>query len=597
MNVLQLIVNIGCNDGMEEDKKWTIRIVNTVSLTCGLMSIAFSVCCYYLTGMASVALPATVEAFLLFGVIGLNKAGKHTAAGITMILIHNVTIQLYSAMMGRVTEVHLLFIFLVGLSLLLFPDRRWRRVGIGMTILFFLAGEINMYNGFIMPVVASDEHSPAHFVIRWVTIPSILMLDMLVIYYYVKHVDTLRRREMEHITTMLNTVKAHNKHLQELTGQLAKATDAKTIFVRETSHEIRTPLNAIFGISQLLQLKVEQDRSLAPIRQLADHLYAASYNTKDIINNVLEFSRIEAGKLDTPQLSAFDVCSWVDGIVSMHQYVANVKLVKVKYNIGENMPQLLTGDKILLTKTLNNLLSNAVKFTPQETTVTLEINAHDDAWSITVSDQGTGIPAERLVSIFDPFVTERNIFLEGTGLGLHITKHLIEIMGGKIEVQSVADKGTTFIATLPLQVPACISGLPAHHKRDELVNLHDTSILIIEDDKMNQMILSRFLCGLGSRVTIAGDGMEGLLLARASRPDMIILDSHIPGMSGKDTLTSIREDAFLKNVPVIVASGDAFKEASEEMLLAGANEYIVKPIELKTLHATLTKYLQTVTRV
>jgi CheY-like chemotaxis protein len=165
-------------------------------------------------------------------------------------------------------------------------------------------------------------------------------------------------------------------------------------------------------------------------------------------------------------------------------------------------------------------------------------------------------------------------------------------MGGDIQVYSVSGKGTTFTVTLPLQesVERCCN----NDNDNDLasVSLTETSILIIEDDKMSQMILSRFLSGLGSRIILAADGMEGLLLAKASRPDIIILDSHIPGLSGKDTLAQIRADEVLKNIPVIIASGDAFKENSEELLLAGANDYLVKPIEFKTLQITLSKYLR-----
>lgn len=592
MNLLQRIVTTGCNDSLHEDKKRSIRIVNTICLTTASMSIAFSACCYFLTGKESIVAPAMIEAALLLSIIFLNYLGRYTAAVIALILVNNVTIQYYSAVMGRVTEVHLLFIFLVGLSMLLFETAKMRRLGIGITIFCFLLGEINMYNGFITPETPVDEHSATQFVIRWVTIPSILLLDLMVIYYYVKNVDRLQKRETEMVQEMLKKVERHNKELELLTAQLAKATDAKTVFVRETSHEIRTPLNAIFGISQLLQLKAEQEHTLAPVKQLIDHLYAASYNTREIINNVLEFSRIEAGKLDTPQPAAFNLQDWIEGIVNMHQYVANVKMVKIRYRIAENMPEMIICDRILLSKTLNNLLSNAIKFTCQESEVQLRISAENDNWQLEVTDEGEGISPERQSTIFDAFVTERNIFLEGTGLGLHITRHLITIMGGNINVRSVPGKGTTFTVTLPLLTVTANSALRGIHEEEQFIHLSHTSILIIEDDKMSQMILSRFLCGLGSRVMQAEDGVQGLLLARASRPDIIILDSHIPGMSGKDTLAQIRKDPLLKNIPVIIASGDAFKEASEEMLLAGANEYMVKPIEFKALHATLTKYLQ-----
>lgn len=593
MNLLQLLTTTGYSKVHNEDHRRTIKIVNTIALITAAMSGAFGLGCFISTGNVAISAPAMIECCLLSAIILTNHLGKHAAAGMALIIINNVSIQYYSAIMGRVTEVHLLFIFLVGLSLLVFERDKPRRVfSIVFTIFAFLIGEINMYHGFISPIVPPEDHSNAQFVIRWVTIPSILILDLVVIYYYVRNIERLRLREMMHVQEMLETVKEHNKDLEILTAQLAKATDAKTVFVRETSHEIRTPLNAIFGISQLLQLKVEQDRSLAPIRQLADHLYAASYNTRDIINNVLEFSRIEAGKLDTPQAAAFNVREWVDGIVNMHQYVASVKTVKVRSTLDKEIPQLILGDKILLTKTLNNLLSNAIKFTPQESTVTLDIFKNESKWCLQVTDQGEGIRADRQSTIFDAFVTERNIFLEGTGLGLHITRHLVNTMGGEIKVYSKIGKGTTFTVILPLKIPTEVCCNNEVDDDPRSVNLTDTSILIIEDDKMSQMVLSRFLSGMGSRIILAADGIEGLLLARASRPDIIILDSHIPGMSGKDTLAEIRMDKELKNIPVIIASGDAFKETSEELLLAGANEYLVKPIDFKVLHTTLSKYLR-----
>src|SRR5690606_38656226 len=136
--------------------------------------------------------------------------------------------------------------------------------------------------------------------------------------------------------------------LEQRTAELERATLAKTVFVRETSHEIRTPLNAVFGISQLLQLKVENDASLAPVRSLVHHLYAASYNTREIVNNVLEFSRIEAGQPDTPQAAPLEVRSWVQNIISMHQYVASVKGVNIRCRVADDVPAFITGDRVLL---------------------------------------------------------------------------------------------------------------------------------------------------------------------------------------------------------------------------------------------------------
>ncbi|SFW32505.1 ATP-binding protein [Chitinophaga sancti] len=598
MNLLQRIVTTGCSNvkGTSlqevEDTQRTIRIVNALCLICAVICVSFSVCCHYLLGNQIFVWPAITAALAFFSIICLNGLGKHTLASTLLIVVNNVTIQYYSAVMGRVTEIHLLFIFLIGLSLLLFQKPSQRRMMIGITIGCFMAGEVNMYFGFFPPLLNFVNTVTTEFVIRWVTIPGILVLDLLVFSFYVKHVDRLRNREMLHVQEMLEGVRLHNADLEALTAKLARATDAKTVFVRETSHEIRTPLNAIFGISQLLQLKVAQDRNLAPIRLLADHLYAASFNTREIINNVLEFSRIEAGKADMAESSSLDVREWLENVVNIHQYIAGIKMVRIRYNIAEEMPEFLMADKLLLTKMLNNLLSNAIKFTASESNVFIHIFVKGDRWFITVADEGDGISEDRQSTIFEAFVSERNIFQEGTGLGLHITRHLAEAMGGSIEIKSKKGVGTTFMVNLPLEGVSRQPGKVAAEVPGRMLHLNAAAILIIEDDKMSQMILTRFLSSLGSRVTVAGNGVEGMLLGRASKPDIIILDAHIPGMSGMDTLTQIREDDVLKNVPVIIASGDAFNGASEEMINAGANDYLVKPIEFKALHATLTKYIE-----
>lgn len=598
MNLLQHIVTTGCGNvkGTSlqevEDTQRTIRIVNTLCLIGAVICLSLGVCCHYLVGNHFSLWLAFVEAATFLSIICLNGFGKHTLASIWLIVVNNVTIQYFSALMGRVTEIHLLFIFLIGLSFVLFQTPLLRKTTMAITIGAFLAGEMNMFFGFYPPILDGSQSFMAAFGIRWATIPAILLLDLFIFDCYIRQLDRVRNRQVLQVREMLDNARSRNIELEALTGQLVRATDAKTVFVRETSHEIRTPLNAIFGISQLLQLKVAKDRNLAPIRQLADHLYAASFNTREIINNVLEFSRIEAGKADTAQNTSLDIREWLDNAVSIHQYIAGIKMVRIRYNIAEDMPEFLMVDKLLLTKMLNNLLSNAIKFTTVESKVAVHIFRKADRWYITVADQGEGISEEKQATIFDAFVSERNIFLEGTGLGLHITRHLAEAMGGTIDVKSQEGAGTTFTVCLPLEGAMECPGKDGKECPERMMNLNATNILIIEDDKMSQMILTRFLHSLGSRVTVAGDGMEGMLLGRASKPDIIILDAHIPGMSGKDTLTHIREDDVLKNVPVIIASGDAFNEASEEMMNAGANEYLLKPIEFKALHATLTKYIE-----
>jgi CheY-like chemotaxis protein len=199
-----------------------------------------------------------------------------------------------------------------------------------------------------------------------------------------------------------------------------------------------------------------------------------------------------------------------------------------------------------------------------------------------------GIELERQESIFDVFVSEGNNFSAGTGLGLPITRHLVGLLGGKVTVRSTMNAGSTFTVTLPL-----IAGDSdqTDHEQHMLSYFHNKLVLIIDDDKMSSTILSHFLSDAGIDIQIATDGVTGLVMASQKTPDLIILDTQMPGMDGIETLRRIKTDRLLMQVPVIIVSGDAFTETSNHFLAQGANDYITKPIEYKQFCTVIGKYL------
>ncbi len=577
-DVIDLARKTGVRDVHAEAGK-TVVIVNSLSLATGCLAVATGIVFYLLSGSNWILFPALIEGLLFALVMVLNAGGHYGIAGILMYLTQNVAAVYFGLRLGMTVEVQLLGVFLVSASLLVFKKRLIRICCIGITCLCLLLLEYNLYTGAFKPIPVDPQ---TRFLFRWLAIISVLFLNILVIYFYEKNANRLYRE-----------VEEKNHGLKLLVGELEHANLSKSIFVRETSHEIRTPMNAIFGISQLLMREVDARPELAPVAPLAAPLYGASYNVLEIINNVLELSRIEAGRLDALEKEPFTLKPWLEGVVAIYQYIARTKGVIIQLEISSNMPASLISDKVKLTQIVNNLLSNAIKFTRRDTTINMRVTAEAQLWVITVQDRGAGMSEEKVARIFEPFVSERNAFIQGTGLGLHIARRLTELLGGRITVTSALGKGSLFTACFPLETPVTpvVDVVRMDAVTGKFPSFNNAHVLMIEDDRLSQVITSGFLKGIGCVVSVADNGVEGLEAARRKKPDIILLDMHMPHMGGRETLREIRLDPLLAGIPVIAASGDAFKEVMEDTLRAGANEYLVKPIEFRTLYNLLAKYL------
>ncbi|MGF6847773.1 signal transduction histidine kinase/CheY-like chemotaxis protein [Chitinophaga sp. W3I9] len=562
MNIGQLfhrVVNTG-TFRQEESLAKVTRMVNTFSVVTTTLCLLFGILAYMGTGKFDLLIPAYIEAGLFLGVFFLNAVNKPVLASIAFIAINNIAIVYFSAVMGMLTEVHLLFLFLLGASLMIFRTRALVVASIVVAVVSVTACEINYYYTLITPMEMGHSQQ---FIIRWITLPAILLLDVATIFLYVRKLKTLNIK-------------------------LAKATDEKTIFVRETSHEIRNPLNAIYGISQDLMMKAQKEERYSDIRPEIEHLYSATHNVLQIINNVLAISKIEDGAAHAIHPESFNIRELISDKIIVYQYIADLRGIKIRADIAEDMPCYILADKNKLAQVLNNLLFNAIKFTRTNSLISVGVLCEEAHWQFMVKDQGQGIPAADLVTLFTPFKSGKSDF-EGTGLGLPITKKYVEMMSGKITVTSIPEEGATFIVRLPLTVSSAPS--PAQGGWMELTLHKGLKSLVIDDNEMSQLVLSSFLRRLGFTTIVAGSGAEGINKAMDEKPDLIFIDSYMPGLSGKDTLQLLGDIPALKNIPVIAVSGDAFQESIDDMLGAGAREYISKPIDLKLLNSTVNKVL------
>jgi signal transduction histidine kinase/DNA-binding response OmpR family regulator len=392
----------------------------------------------------------------------------------------------------------------------------------------------------------------------------------------------LRRAQREAERSLRNEVKAL---------QASRASEEKSAFLANMSHEIRTPMNAIFGFAQLLSESVK-----APIeRDWVQSIKKSGQMLLNLINNVLDLSKIEAGKF---QLSphATDIRQTLQETIEMFSALAGDKGIMLKYEIDESAMTNLDVDAPRLRQVLTNLISNALKYT--ETGGVLvrlqllpSLNEQLLDLRISVVDTGVGIAEEQLHKIFDPFHqadSPDGKVRQGTGLGLSITRRLLDLMGGHISVDSKLGKGSRFTVDIPqLRVsekaltPASVDDRPIDFNR-----LRPLKILVVDDMVLNAQVAQGYLGKSHHSVYVAGDGIEGVSAAKRLRPDVVLMDLRMPRMNGFEAFDAIRAEATLGGTSIIAVTASSL--AGEEIRLrASFDGYIRKPFSSLDLFVEL----------
>ncbi len=404
---------------------------------------------------------------------------------------------------------------------------------------------------------------------------------------------------------MAGSKTAHDMLAVEKEKQLAiVASEAKAKFIANMSHEIRTPINTIIGMNEMI-LRENQEPSVA---EYAGNVQNASNLLLGIINDILDFSKIEAGKMDILE-TKYHLSKMLTDIIESIRLKAEGKKLTIRTEIEKNLPSVLMGDEIRMRQILNNLLSNAVKYTKQGT-ITLEVKGIRDEGEFSlymaVRDTGIGIKPEDLEKLFSSFQRleeHKNRYIEGTGLGLNITKQLVELMGGTIEVTSEYGKGSCFAVTIPQKIldETPIDMLKEAYQRDNMVNVEEKAklyapaaeILVVDDNQMNLNVVQALLKRTGIRLTLAGGGTECLELCKKYKYDLILMDHMMPEPDGIETLHILRKDAGNpnRNTEVIVLTANAIVGMDEKYKAEGFTDYLSKPIAADKLENMIYKYL------
>ncbi|NML23502.1 response regulator [Pseudoflavitalea sp. G-6-1-2] len=494
---------------------------------------------------------------------------KQNLAAFTIFATTCAAVAYFGAMMGKVLQLQFMVFFMLAIAFQLFrkPGNRALAFATAIGVLIFVQC---VYN-YGKPLVFLDPIKHADY-IR--TIQLLAMISVLVIVLLTSAGFVLR---------------------QDKSYQLEKSNRYIKNYMAHVTHEVRSPINAISLLSKKLHAEVTKNENYKNLEGYSHMLNMASINAQQVISNVLTLSEIEAGKPEPNIISTFNVKQFFTKLISVGGVLAQKKQISIGL-LFDNIPSLISSDPHKISHIVNNLLSNAIKFGTKRSKVTVLVSVDESngRWIIQVKNQGKPIPPEKRETIWDPFMRGMNGTLvpESSGLGLFITRNKVESLEGNIGFDCTFDGYTIFTVTLPLHLGKLKEvDLELPEEDNTPASFNGAKVLIAEDDALNARALCISLEALDCKATIAENGKELLLKASSMNYDLIIMDYHMPLMNGETAIRLLKSDARLRSIPVIVTTGDVYTDSLDKLLAAGADDYILKPIEQGSLAKVLSRAL------
>ena len=428
---IEAIRNTGAGDIEKEEELRRIRLVNSLSMAIVCLILGIGALFYVMTGRLSILIPSIVEFFLALSPIMLNRRRKYVQAASITFLTQCIASLYFGLLLGNVLELQAVVFFLLLITFLLFDRGRLRRICFVVALVILVVLEANAMTGFVPPLTLNG---PSANIFKALSFSGLFCLILIVGAPYIRSHDTSFE--------LKRSLKDEEHRNYE-----------KTIFIRDVSHEIQGSFLGIIKMAQSLRAGIagqEQDTGA-----VADQLIDACRTYKNMLANLLEYTRIDAGVLESVYKSHLDIRAYAEKIIRINTYAAADKRVRIHLDVSDEVPSLLWTDELRLTQIFNNLLTNAIKFTPDGSNIYVSIGIEGRRWLLSVLDEGPGVPVDRQKRVFDLFVTDRDSESnrEGMGLGLFITRHLVEdLLQGTITVSNRPPQGAHFQVMLPSEV-------------------------------------------------------------------------------------------------------------------------------------------------
>ncbi len=591
-------------DRIEKINKTGLIVLHHVSFSLAAVALLFLIA-FRVNGSISLSWFFTSISVAFVLIPFLARKGFENTSKFLLLSYINVSILILSSVFGKEMFIQAFYLPASGLAILLFDKdhQKLRNLGIGMSVACYIILDYVIFDRLYLSAQEGE-------IIKW----SILGAAFITTWLTFNKFSESKELAEEETQKLLEKTQSLNKELLQKKEQLEKnvqklektkqqveeGSKAKSEFLSTMSHEIRTPMNAIIGMTNLL---VKDNPREDQLEQL-EILDFSAKTLLSLINDVLDFSKIESGRIEFESVS-FNLENLLNGVLESFRFTAQKKDVPLYLDLDEELPKVITGDPNRLTQILNNLVSNAVKFTEEGSVGIVaekqETNNGQLKILFTVTDTGIGISKDKQETIFESFTQERtdtSRVFGGTGLGLTISKKLIELQGGTISLESTKGKGSTFHVELPFKGAAQTEseepGVHAAEGKKSPNSLKGAKVMLVEDNAINQKVMMRFLEKWDIEVVLAENGVEAVeQMETTAAISLVLMDLQMPQMDGYEATRKIREldSKYKSNVPIVALTAAALNEVKEKVFASGMNDYLTKPFNPPELQKKLEYYI------